>query len=92
MDKILATLFQTSWGRSIIGWTCIASFAFTSAMGWAYLGLFSDYKALELRAEMEREAINKKLEECWKLRHQDLVGFHQRQDTLELINNKKRRR
>lgn len=86
MDKLLARLLDTPWGRSFIGWTCIGSFVAMAAVGWAYLKLLDDYK----RA-MESKGVE--LQKCWEDRMADMKALHARQDTIQLMysNSRKRR-
>lgn len=76
MDKLIATLLSTNWGKSLIGWTMLAFFSLAIAIGVAYLDLLKDYKN-DMRAGKAREA------QIWEDRVNDLKYFHQRQDDLQ---------
>lgn len=90
MDKLLATLLNTSWGRSFIGWTTVASFVSMVSIGVAYLGLLADYQDCEKRFNTHVVESSKVEELRWRERIADLKAMHARQDSIfNAINNRK---
>jgi len=93
MDKLLATLLNTSWGRSFIGWTSIASFVSMVGIGWAYLGLLEEYQDCERRFNQHVIDNAKKEEDRWQERIADLKQMHALQDSMmNSLTNKYMRR
>lgn len=82
MDKLLATLLNTSWGRSFIGWTTIASFVSMVSVGWAYWDLLKDYQTCEKRFQDHVIQTAVKEEARWRERIAELRDMHARHDSI----------
>ena len=90
MQKILSLLLSTTWGRSFIGWTSIASFVSMVGIGMAYLALLQDYKTCQNEKTKILVQFSAEKDVFWSKKEADLNALHARQDTMfQLIQKKK---